>query len=96
MLILDQVKEFFASLLAVRSASGYVLSNSFCDPSRCVSDQENSNLMVLLSVEEIEASIDSGNMKSASVPNGFSIPFFKKFWSILCGIVNIYDICMVI
>jgi len=36
--------------------------------------------MVPLSDEEIWQVISSANPQAASGPDGFSIPFFKKFW----------------
>ena len=43
--------------------------------------------MAPLSDEEIWQVINSANMNAASGPDGFSIPFFKKFWPQLRDLV---------
>ena len=49
-------------------------------------------LMVPLSDEEIWQVISSANPNAASGPDGFSIPFFKKFWPqlrvLMCNIIQ--------
>lgn len=50
-------------------------------------EEENHALSLSLSCEEIEAVINSANMISASVPDGFLIPFFGKFWPALRDLV---------
>ena len=57
-----------------------------------VSAEENAALMLALSEEEIFLSISKANVNSASGPDGFSIPFFRKFLPqlrvLLCAIIQ--------
>ena len=50
--------------------------------------------MIPYSEEEILSAITKANPNSASGPDGFSIPFFKKFWPILkeliCEVIQGY------
>ena len=52
-----------------------------------VSQEENPDLMIPYSEEEIFSAITKANPNSASGPDGFSIPFFKKFWPILKNLI---------
>ena len=53
---------------------------------------ENAALMIPPSVEEIEMAINSANFNSTSGPDGFLIPFFRRFWpslsSLVCKIIQ--------
>ena len=59
-----------------------------------VSSEENTDLMIPYSEEEIFFVINKASPNSTSGPDGFSIPFFKKFWHILkeliCEVIQGY------
>ena len=79
--ILAHVVEFFSSLLAAKPESGLLVASSLWDTPSRISREENDTLMLPLSDEEIWEVIKSANPNAASGPDGFSIPFFKRFWT---------------
>lgn len=89
--ILNHVVSFFSSLLSAKPDKGFRLASNFWDQGVLVSSEENSDLMIPYSDEEIFSSISNSNPNSASGPDGFSIPFFKKFWpslkELICAVI---------
>ena len=57
-----------------------------------ISADENAALMLPLSDKEIWDVINSANPNAASGPDGFSIPFFRKFWpqlrQLICNVIQ--------
>ena len=82
-LIMSHVVDFFSSLLSAKPE----VARSFWTDQEKVSAEENAGLLLPLSKEEIFETIRSTNPNSASGPDGFSIPFFRKFWPQLRGLV---------
>ena len=79
-LILSHVVEFFSTLLGAKPPSGLFISPSLWDLSSRVSAEENAALMIPLSDKQIWDVVNFANPNAASGPDGFSIPFFRKFW----------------
>lgn len=78
-LIMSHVVEFFSSFLSAKLDSGFKIAPSFWNDHDKISAEENEALMTPLSEEEIFDTISKANVNSASGPDGFSIPFFRKF-----------------
>ena len=83
-LIMDHIFNFFSSLLAAKLVSGLIPSPNLWTQDKRVSEDENAALIISPSAEDIEMAINSANVNSASGPDSFTIPFFKRFWPSLC------------
>ena len=79
-LIMNHIVSFYSNLLGSKPDPGLGLCPDFWDEGSKISPGENLGLMVPLSDEEIWQVISSANPNASSGPDGFSIPFFKKFW----------------
>lgn len=86
-LIMNHIVGFFSSLLAAKPDSGLSFAADFWDNDNKISDAENMGLMIPISDEEIYTVVSSANMPDASGPDGFSFPFFTKFWPELRGLI---------
>ena len=92
--ILNHIVAFFSSLLSAKPDQGFRLSPNFWDQGILVSSEENTDLMIPYSKEEIFSSISNSNPNSASGPDVFSTPFFNFFLPILkeliCAVIQSY------
>lgn len=77
-LIMSHFFSFFSSLLAAQPPSPLSISANFWPPAALISQEENESLLIPLSDSEIDEVVASSNSNSTTVPDGFSIPFFKK------------------
>ena len=78
--IMAHVVDFFSSLLGAKPPSGLSISPHLWSSGLKISPEENASLMIPLSDQEIWDVVNSANTNAASGPDGFSIPFFRKFW----------------
>ena len=77
--IMAHVVDFFSSLLGAKPPSGFSISPSLWNLGLKISPEENASLMIPLSDQEIWDVVNTANPNAASGPDGFSIPFFRKF-----------------
>lgn len=88
-IIQNHIYSFFSSLLSAVPSSGFRIFPNMWSPDARISVEDNAALMVPLSPEEINEVVSSSNSNSAPGPDGFSITFFKKFWSVLKHLVYV-------
>ena len=78
--IMAHVVDFFCSLLGAKPQSGFSISPSLWNIGLKILPEENASLMIPLSDQGIWDVVNSSNPNAAFGPDGFSIPFFQKFW----------------
>lgn len=97
--ITSHVVDFFSSLLSAKPESGFSIAPSLWDASGRITSEENEALLTPLSEDKILEIIRSANPTSASGPDGFSIPYFRKFWpqlrDLICAIIQGFCLGMV-
>ena len=90
--ILAHVVDFFSSLLGAKPQSGLSISPHLWSSGLKISPEENASLMIPLSDQEIWDVVNSANPNAASGPDGFSIPFFRRFWpqlkQLVCSVIQ--------
>ena len=90
--IMAHVVDFFSSLLGAKPPSGLSISPHLWSSGLKISPEENASLMIPLSDQEIWDVVNSANTNAASGPDGFSIPFFRKFWpqlkQLVCNVIQ--------
>lgn len=86
------IYEFYSSLLSERPPSGISFDPGAWVGNQSVSLPDMETLSSPISCEEIDVAISSSKSNSAPDPDGFTIPFFKKFWPALK--LLIYAICI--
>ncbi|XP_071683343.1 uncharacterized protein [Lolium perenne] len=75
------IYDFYRSLMGARGEpSLFLLSPSMWHTIRHVSDEENNNLMLTFSGEDMDKVLASMKTNTAPGPDGFPVFLFKSFW----------------
>ena len=83
----DHIYSFYKELFTEGPRTGVALATHFWPLGALVSDDENSELTLPFSPEEVRRAIMGMKANSAPGPDGLPVSFFQKFWEYIEAVI---------